>query len=239
MTITHILFDLHGTLVDSDHKLPPCYAAGLGKYMAERFGGMAEAWGEANRRVVADWDSYYADLDLGSDEGLADMWEGMLRTTRALFRLTKTPEPDLKTLISLSRELPYYATRKCDAFHTDVRPTLEQLRGAGYVIGLASHTTTPQAKGTLEGGHMTELFNGPLVCSDVAGYVEKCAAFYLSARLPPQNCLIVDDHAEGISGAKAAGMYAAQIVRKPVKVHPQADLVLQGSLGGLLTYLGL
>lgn len=239
MTITHILFDLHGTLVDSDQRLPACYAAELGNYMAGRFGGAAEDWAQANRRIVADWDSYYADLDFTGDRGLDDMWEGMLRTTRALFRLTKTAEPDLHTLTTLSRELPYYATRKCDAFYGDVRPTLERLRTAGYTVGLASHTTLAQAKGTLEGGGMTDLVNGPLLCSDVVGCFGKSAAFYRAAGLNPQNSLIVDDQAEGIGGAKAAGMRAVQILRKAVRVHPQADHVLQGDLRELINYLGL
>ncbi len=239
MSITHILFDLHGTLVESDHRLPACYATELGKYMAGRFGGLAEQWSEANRRVVADWDSYYADLDFTGDRGLDDMWEGMIRTTRALFRLTGTAEPDLATITTLSRELPYHATRYCDAFHADARPTLERLRAAGYSIGVASHTTVAQAKGTLEGGRLAHLFDGPLVCSDVAGCFGKSAKFYRSSGLLPESCLVVDDQAEGINGAKAAGMRAVQILRKAVRVHPQADHVLHGDLGGLLNYLGL
>ena len=36
--ITHIFFDLHGTLVDTA-LMSPCYAASLGDLMADTFGG--------------------------------------------------------------------------------------------------------------------------------------------------------------------------------------------------------
>ena len=62
MTITHIFFNLSGTLVDSA-RMPQCYAHHLGLEMAERFGGSADAWAQANFTILADWDSYFADLD--------------------------------------------------------------------------------------------------------------------------------------------------------------------------------
>jgi beta-phosphoglucomutase-like phosphatase (HAD superfamily) len=239
MTITHILFDLYGTLVDS-RLMIPCYARQLGFVMAGRYGGAPEAWSDANLRIVADWDSYYADLDFEGDNGLDDMWEGMIRTTRALFRLTGTTEPGIDELAALSRELPHLATGGCNALFPEVRGLIERLHQAGVVLGIASHTTTAQARGTLTGAGVLDYFQGPILGPDVTGVFTKTRSYYLAAQLPPENCLVVDDTPEGIRGAKAAGMRAILIHRGDAAAPDSpADHVLRGGLDGLLDYLGL
>jgi FMN phosphatase YigB (HAD superfamily) len=234
--ITHIFFDLHGTLVDSA-RLTPCYALHLGRVMAERYGGRPEAWTQANLAINADWDSYFADLDLDGDEGIQDMWEGMLRTTRALFRLTGISEPDLSTVTALSRELPYLATRNCDAFYPDSRAIIEQLYEAGYSLGIATHSITAQARGTLTGAGVIDYFQAAFLCPDVTGRFQKDEQFFRSANLPFRNCLLVDDSPGSIRGAKAAGMHTILIARTAPPVNSPADFLVTGDLSGLLPYL--
>ncbi|MBE0689804.1 MAG: hypothetical protein IH587_06745 [Anaerolineae bacterium] len=134
MPISHIFFDLHGTIVNRERN-PVHYASGLGAYMAERYGGSVEAWTQANQRIFADWDSYYTDLDLAADDGIAQMWEGEFRTTRALFRLTGTPEPSHDELLALAREHGERATeRGGNALYPDAAPVISTLAAAGYVL---------------------------------------------------------------------------------------------------------
>lgn len=235
MTTTHILFDLYGTLADSS-RMPPCYARGLGQVMAARYGGAADAWARANRAIYADWDSYYADLDLTGDHGMDDLREGEIRTTRALFRLTGAELPPAAEIATLARELPYEATRHCNVLYADVRPVLQRLRDAGYILGVASHATVPQIRGTLEGGNILPLFNGPLIGPDVAGRFVKDAAFYRSAGLEPASCLVVDDQEDGVSGARMAGMRPYFLARDERPV-PAGVPVLRGGLRPLLTHL--
>ncbi len=122
--ITHVFFDLHGTLIDAANRLPPCYAQAQAALLAARYGGAPADWIEANRRVTADWDSYYADLDLGSDDGLDQLWEGQTRILRALFRLTGRPCPSSEEMSRLVREQHYLITRHCDALYPDARAAL-------------------------------------------------------------------------------------------------------------------
>jgi putative hydrolase of the HAD superfamily len=241
MSITHILFDLYGTLSDSS-RMYPCYAQALGQVMSARFGGTPEAWAEANRRIAADWDSYYADLDLEGEHGIDDMWEGEYRTTRALFRLAGVTEPEQSALMALARELPYQATRLCDTFYPDAKAVIPQLHAAGYVLGIASHTLTGQARGTLEGAGMLRYFSGPILGPDFTGEFAKNRAYYQSALrdgLPPESVLVVDDKPDGIQGAKAAGMRAVHLLREGAATLSPADHTLLGDLSGLADYLRL
>lgn len=243
MSITHVFFDLHGTLIDTV-RLHPCYSMQLGQAMAERYGLTAEVWRDANRRIVADWDSYYADLDLGGDEGIADMWEGMLRTTRALFRLTGVAEPDMATLTALSRELPELATRRCDALYPEVKGVIARLHQSGLILGVASHAITAHIRGVLTGGAVDAHFTGPLMGPDITGSYHKNHSFFslacIKARAVPSRCLVVDDSASAIREAKAAGLQTAFIWRKDdAPPSTAADYVLQGDLCGLLTCLGV
>jgi FMN phosphatase YigB (HAD superfamily) len=240
--ISHIFFDLHGTLIHPP-QMSARYDIELGRIMAARFGQKAEVWTEARRRIDKDWDSYFADLDLTGDRGIDDMWEGLYRTTRALFRLVNVPEPDRDTLWSLVRELPELATQSCDAVYPDAREVVQKLHAAGKVLGITSHAIVPQIRGTLTGGGLMDYFAGPLVGPDTAGQFDKDARFYdfaaRAAGVKADVCLVVDDAPDALAGASAAGMGAAQICRpgrlKPV--FPDADCLLNGSLSHLLDRL--
>ena len=105
MSITHIFFDVHDVLVNRA-PFGRCYGENLDRSCRRATVERRQRGGSANQRMVADWDSYYTDLDLSGSDGIADMWEGIFRTTRALFRLTGIPEPAHEELIALSRELP-------------------------------------------------------------------------------------------------------------------------------------
>lgn len=240
MTITHIFFDLHGTLIDGT-RLHPCYSAELGRLMTERFGLTPQQWIAANRQVLRDWDHYYADLDLTGEDGMAHLWEGLYRTTRALFRITRTPEPDKQTLTALSREIPGAVTRSCDALYHDARSVIERLAGAGYTLGVTTHALSTQARGVLEGARVLAAFNGPIIGPDVADHFEKDETFYrfamLQAGVAPEHCLTVDDSTHCILGAKAAGLHTVQLYRKGGTGRSAADFSLHSTLDGLVEWV--
>jgi FMN phosphatase YigB (HAD superfamily) len=228
MTVTHIFFDLYGTLADSS-RMKPCYAAALGQIMAARFGGAPDAWAQANAQIVADWDSYYADLDLSGDHGLEDMWEGEFRVTRALFRLTGTPEPEKPVITALARELPGLVSAACDALYPEAPDVLRALHSRGLIFGVASHALEAQARGALAAGGVLHLFSAPIWGIDAAEQFEKDASFYrrlaLAARAAPAACLAVDDLAAPLHAACEAGMHTVHIRRgRPaVADHPGLD----------------
>ncbi len=235
MTITHIFFDLHGTLVDNKHLLPACYGSNLGRVMAARYGGEPQAWEQANHQITADWFSYFVDLNL--DERVEDMWEGLFRTTRALFRITGTPEPSRAELHALARELPGLATQDCDAFFPDAKAAVQALHAAGYTLGVCTHGLTTQAHATLIGAGMREYFTGPLIGPDVTEHFRKHEAFFtiaaLRAEVDPVQCLMVDDGVFNLDGASAIGMKTAYLCRDTTPEACVADALLHPDLSAL------
>jgi phosphoglycolate phosphatase-like HAD superfamily hydrolase len=217
--ISHIFFDMYGTLADSA-RMKPCYSAALGRIMAARFGCSPDAWAAANAQIVADWDSYYADLNLSGDHGIEDLWEGEYRVTRALFRLTATPEPEKSVITALSRELPGLASAACDALFPEVKAVLYELHERGLTLGIASHALETQARGVLEAGGVLDLFTGPIWGVDAAEQFEKDINFYrklaLTAHADPTTCLVVDDLVAPLWAAREAGMQTVHVRRGKV-----------------------
>ncbi len=241
MMVTHVFFDLHGTLIDTE-KLTPCYTQGLSSVMAQRYGRTAEDWREAYLNVMADWDSYYADLDLAGSDGMKHLWEGLYRTTRAMFRLTGTPLPERDDLSALARELPGLASENCDALYPEVRETLERLYDDKYTLGITTHALQTQARSLLFGGAVLPYFNGLIAGVDVSESYTRDEEYYdLIARLAgvqPEKCLVVENTAHYALAAQAVGMHAAFIYRGEAPLFPpRVDLIVPNDLRAILAYV--
>lgn len=221
MSITHFFFDLHGVLIDPT-VMQRGYSAALGRFLAERYGGSPEAWERANHQILADWDSYYADLDFGGDDCVEQMWEGVFRTTRAHFRLTRTPEPPHDALIALSREIPGTVPRHVSAAYPEVAAVLARLRGDGLTLSVTSHALEAQVRASLEGSGLSAYFDGAIIGADSMGRFIKDAAYYRDAaallHVDPSRCAVLDDRPDPLEGAKRAGMEAVFVCR-PERCH--------------------
>jgi len=231
-----ILFDLFTTLSDR-RLLHPCGDIQQAKHLAARYGGSPENWLKAYEQVQADWDSYYADLDLGDDDGIQQMWEGMLRTTRALFRLTATQEPSRDELAALLRELPYLMTHRCDTLLPNTKPILYLLHQSGYRLGVAAQVVQAQVKGILEGAGVWSLFDGPILTPDTTGYFRQDDAFFRPIGREPQSTWIVSSQQAILEVARRCGMQTVWLRRNQTSDLIPADVVLEGDLSGLFDRL--
>lgn len=216
--LTHLFFDLHGTLIDAREALPPQYRAALGRFMAGRYGGDPADWAAANARIVADWDSYYADLDFGGDDSLAQMREGQTRTLRALFRLVGLPYPPPEEMAQLVTDHHFAVTSQCDALYLDAHAALTALHDLPLTLGVVSHAMHGHAEGLLVGGGVRNWFAGPLVTPDVTGQYMKDAAFLRVALgqtgVVASVCALVDDDPQAVAAALELGMRAVYIDRR-------------------------
>jgi FMN phosphatase YigB (HAD superfamily) len=214
--ITTLFFDLHGVLVDPAiiHERQPGVQAAL---LAGRYGGDASEWRAAYEAVRADWRSYWADLDTDGEHGIEDLWEGELRVLRAHFRLTGTPYPPAAELRDLARERQYLVMREIDAAYPEVRAVVAGLREVGYTMGIASNAVLARCRGSLEGAGLQSYITGPIAAADVVRSMGKEADTYRLAfrqgGAPPEACVVVDDNADGIMGAKEAGAHTVLIER--------------------------
>lgn len=215
MTISHVFFDLHGTLVDNTGALPVQYREALGALMAARYGGEPAEWSAANARILADWDSYYADLNFGADDGLDQMREGNTRTLRALFRLTGRPYPAPDEMAELVRTHHYAVTSQCDALYPDARAALDAIRALQLTLGVITNGVLGHAEGLLTGAGVREAFTGPLITPDVAGYCCKDAGYFRLAfgTLPPEQCVVIDDRPDHARVAAELGARSVLVDR--------------------------
>lgn len=209
--ITHALFELSGVLADPI-RMQANYPAHLGAVMAARYGGTPDVWVNAYVQVRDDWDSYWRDLNLKGDEPLPDLWEGLFRTTRALFRLAGIAEPDKDELIAFSRVLQGLVYERFDGFYPQARAVLEQLREDGVSLHIATHWTTSMARGLLKGGGLSAYFSEPIIGIDVTESFDKdYAVLALKVNAAPEASLIVDSDSISLERARSAGMQTALI----------------------------
>jgi len=199
---------LHGVLIDVE-KLRAYYPDALGQIMVLTYGGSSSEWATAFKRVRADWDDYYDDLNLAGDEGIDDLWEGMIRTTRALFRLTGHIEPAPAALAVLARTLPGKACALIDVLCADVRPRLAALTAHGYALAAYGTLSAHHIDGMLIGGGVMPQFLGAIGI-DTAERFDHDADYWRIAALrygvDPSACVVIDPRANVIANARSIGM---------------------------------
>lgn len=234
MTISHVFFDLHGTLVDNTGVLPVQYRDALANLMVKRYGGDPADWAAANARIVADWDSYYADLDLNGDESLEQAWEGQTRTLRALFRLTGHPYPPPDELAALVRSHPFEVTKVCDALYPDARGALSAIRDMPLTLGVITHGMNGHAEGLLIGAGVRDLFAGPVITPERAGYFGKDEGYFRLAfgAVPAQCCVVVEDRPGHARLAAALGARVV-LVDRAGRCAALPDMHVMPNLDGL------
>jgi len=216
--ITHVFFGLYGVLADKVARAIQ-FPDAIAEVLCGRYGGAADTWRRAYAGVLADWDSYYADLNLSGDDGIAALWEGEFRTTRALFRLAGVPELPKDELTTLARALTGTAAARCDLLYPDAKRALRTLHTAGIALGVASHATAAHARGVLTGAGALDAFTGSngaalIIAPEVVERFERDTIFYAAAarraNVDPAACLVVDHAPDALDGARAAGMQTAR-----------------------------
>ncbi|MFQ5748562.1 MAG: HAD family hydrolase [Planctomycetota bacterium] len=209
-----VLFDLDGTLVDSE----PLHFESTNRVLA-RFGFHLEA-------------SAFAGF-IGSAEDL--YWESL----KGRFPLPGTPGElaDLRTaeMLALLRE------SKMETL-PGVLPLLDFLDAAGIPRAIASSAPRPQIAASLRAAGLDSRFpvflsgHEDVARSKPAPDIYRAAAARLE--VSPRDCIAVEDSATGVAAARAAGVF---VVAVPSPGHPDPALeeahLLLDSLEDLLPYL--
>jgi HAD superfamily hydrolase (TIGR01509 family) len=200
-----VIFDLDGVLVDSE-----------------------QLWDQARREFTAQHGGHWLPGATTAMQGMSSVeWSGYLRWTLGV----QLPEPEIAELV---------AERLLDLYETKL-PLLPGAAGAvrrigsRWPLGLASSSNRSVIDTVLDRAALRPLF-AATVSSEEVRRGKPAPDVYLEAarRLgyPPQSCAAVEDSANGIRSAVAAGMLVAAIPNRqfppPADVLATADLALNG-----------
>jgi HAD superfamily hydrolase (TIGR01509 family) len=198
-----VVFDLDGVLWDGE----PLYH--------EAFNVVLAPYGH----VVTDED--YANV-IG--HGVEDAWDWVLKR----FRITEDPASFLRRYNKAVLKLLSQPVEPLPG----VRVLLSELRTRGLPIGLASASLRQWVDATVHGLGLEDAFDATVSASEVA-HSKPAPDLYLKAaerlRVPPAECLAVEDTRTGIGSAKAAGMFAVQVRAASTALPPlpEADAVIE------------
>jgi HAD superfamily hydrolase (TIGR01509 family) len=231
--VTHIFFDLHGTLVDPIRTRQQ-YRTGLSIYLAQHYGGIPAQWCAADQQIVRDWDSYHADLNFSGDDGITDYYESLYRIARALFRIAGIAAPPKEKLLPLSRLLPVAASHAVNALYPEVEQVLRALIRRGYRLGTTAYILQAQIDAIVSACGIRDCFQAPLIGFDTFEHYERDQRYFervaLLCGVQPASCLVVDDGHGTLDAAAACGMVTVSLQRSPQSSSGQDHLILEGSL---------
>jgi hypothetical protein len=152
-----LMLVFHSEVLLDHHALGGTMPAALASVMAARHGQDAGAWQDAYLKIVADWDSYWADLSLDGQDSLAQWREGRWRIIRALFRLMHMPEPPLDAITLYLDEIPYEIGQRCEGWKPRPVEALKELARQGFGLSiLAAYQPAALIRGLLDQVHLGE-----------------------------------------------------------------------------------
>lgn len=219
-----VFFDLHGVLVDG-HALRPQYGEAQARVLAARYGGEVPDWIAARQRVTKRWQTNWADLDLHGPGGADALLEGWTRNLMATLHEMGIDE-DPETLHRWAPEVSYQVTRQCTVHYGEVAGCLSHLQARGLALAVVSNAHSSHVRGVLEGCDLAGYFEhawGP----DLLGLGAKNAETYRRALevmdVPAAECMVVDDNADGVLGAREAGALAVLVDRPGARERPGKD----------------
>jgi len=203
-----IFLDNDGVLTDADaHHV--AYCRRYGELMAARFGGPAEAWGQANSaafHTMMQW--YEANVARYTD---ASFFEALYQVElEAAFEHMGLAPPDWQTggrllMGRLLYECPLHAC----ALFPGAREAVEALAAAGHRLCMASNAHSLHCEGVLSGCGLRNHF----ICAfgpDLVNCATKSPDFYrrLCAHIGvhPEQAIVVDDNAAPLAMAAEIGL---------------------------------
>lgn len=135
--------------------LAACLPEATGAVMSARLGGKPGRWAAAYRRIQADWDSYWTDLNLSGEDSVAQWREGRWRIVAAHCRLMGMAAPGVEEIPVYLDDLPVEIGRRCTAFRPGVPDLFKALARERLRIAVVSpYLPAPLIKGMAEAAHV-------------------------------------------------------------------------------------
>lgn len=205
--IKAVIFDLDGTLVDSE----PNYL-------------------EADKRLLAEYGILNLDEE-SKNKYIGISTKDMMADIKEIYQI----EDSVETLVSKNNG--YYSELAKDNTNVfpEMKNLLILLKEKGYPIALASGSSKKIINDVLSLIQISEIFDVIVSAEEVREGKPKPDIFLEAAKrlgLSPENCLVLEDSKPGVEAAKSAGMYCVavpyyseQIVCEGLK---KADVLVNG-----------
>lgn len=203
----HVVIYLN-TLLDTK-RYRANFADGVARIMRERYGGKHASWLAVQQIIFADWASYHADLNYSGDDGMADIREGQFRVTRALFRLSNTPEPVKADITALAQTLISEAPCTGDSFTASAQHFLQVLSTRSNVkMTVTSYFCTAQIRAILEASghpHIAVIGADTFEHYEMDAHYFRCLQQYLQPNTQASKRIYFDTRADTLKHAQSAG----------------------------------
>jgi len=198
-----VIFDLDGTLVDSE---PNYYEAG--RRTLARYGVTGFSWEEHSRFI-----------GIGTRE--------TLETLRARYAI----DAPVDELLAVKNGYYLELVRTDTAVFPEVRAFAERLHGAGHPIAVASGSSRSAIAAALAATGLDALLPLYVSAEDVGRGKPEPDVFLAAARLlgtDPADCVVVEDAGPGVEAARRAGM---RCVAVPLAEHAAGADAAYGHAG--------
>ena len=217
MTIRNIFLDDGGVINDNSRR-PAQWRRLVGEFFAPRLGpgGDPAAWAEANRSTLdpvfvrflermAAWDDASSDLRREIDLYDLDWLDSMAAEVGV------ETSPDETARLALVKEANAFIIRRVRADYPGAVDAIRAL-AADFTLFMSSGMASRDLDLTLDRLGVAELFArlyGPNLINTLKMHPAFYARLFADAAVDPAACLVLDDHAEPLHAARAAG---AQVV---------------------------
>ncbi len=192
----------------------------VGEYFAPRLGGSREAWAQANGAVTTELfepRAWRARLLASTDYRGFDC-QYHLDWLAAMRRIVGVASPSADDAYSMARRATAFVTRRVRAAFPGAIEAIRLLRRDGYTLYTASGEPSEDLDGYLDGMGVRACFirlYGP----DLVGAFKVGPAYYerifADAGIDPAQAVVVDDSAEAIAWARAAGAQGIHVADAP------------------------
>jgi FMN phosphatase YigB (HAD superfamily) len=231
--IKHIFLD-DGDVINDNRLRAPQWQRLVGEFFVPRLGGTGEAWARANVATVGVADEAFwkrLRANKGTYTECHVQYELDWLRLMAQFVGVESPADD-EECFALSHEASAYITRRVRAAFPGAIDAIREL-GGRYVLRTASNEHSHDLLGYLEGMEVAYLFRG-FYGGDLLSATKHEASYYprlfADAGVDPATSLVVDDKAEFLQAAAAAG---AQVMRVSESRVAEGGIATIRSLGEL------
>lgn len=202
----------------------------VGEYFAPRLGGSAAAWAAANGAWT---DELFAPQNWSARLAASASYEHFeyhyqLDWLMGMCRRVGVHFPAASDSYVLAREAASYVTRRVHATFPGTIEAIRRLRHDGYTLYTASGEPSWELDGYLDGMGVRDCF-ARLYGPDLVDAFKTGPAYYeriiADAGIEPLRALVIDDSAQAVGWARAAGARAIQVVGSRAAADGEVDVI--------------